>query len=881
MLTVFSKFLNTIFLFVLIVQAAVFAHLKYKGYIGLPAVLLDFALEKYFDETIDFKIGGIKYYPHSGLEIADIRVFKDNTKSPVIKLEAIHLDLESSRDVPLVDADFRGIAKGGYLFYPEAHIPEDEAIRLMEGARFTFGRQNGDFFLDDIRGRISNLNIVGNHPVYLRQSNTAIEGEISLSDEVIDRIREVFVVREIFKNAEESTLTFRVEHVEGQPAYAYFNLFSEGSQLESYSIGDLNLRGKLALSSNPQGRETITGQLQYFRDGNEMKASNIDLKLNYQRDGLYSVVPDSILLNGSKIELHGDALDYALVDIKFPNQEHVEFIAKGSLRRQNLNLEGVYDRSAQSGELKVYGWFNPEYLADCFWVNDPKILDRFRFEKTPYFELSAKLAGDQTIEDIRFSFLTLGMNVMDVPIGYAKATGRYDSKQIHLDRFCAYQPGYAIEGSLSKNIDTSAYRYILIGSFLPTEYNPWFKDWWSRTWVSFDFGADPATTNMDIWGVLDDENDRYVYGDIHFGSMDFKGLKLDRGSVRMLYLAKYTHLFDMQISQGDYQASGSVKTVYETWGIEEVSKRFNFQSNFPIRAISSPAAEEVGKYLDLLDGDIAPELNLQGVVVDEQFEQFAHLQDLKISINQQKPFKYAGIELQSAELIAVRNDEGIIIEPFKFEFADGMGSGVIRLTKPEDAFITEFEFQLEDFDYHVAINKIDILKPEESLEDDILKTANTDKSERSFMDLQFAGSGELGDWDSFTAEGEFLLDDPLIQRVHLFGGISKLLDNSALNLGSFSLKQATSSVRLAEMKLHFDDMRMTGPTSRVDAKGSIDLATQGLDFRLKAYPLRETKTPIVSQLGMIISPIAHLFEVNARGTFDDPEWKLVIDAGKL
>ena len=108
-----------------------------------------------------------------------------------------------------------------------------------------------------------------------------------------------------------------------------------------------------------------------------------------------------------------------------------------------------------------------------------------------------------------------------------------------------------------------------------------------------------------------------------------------------------------------------------------------------------------------------------------------------------------------------------------------------------------------------------------------------------------------------------------------------MMDNAELNLGSFSLKEASSPLKLEGSKVFFENLELTGPSSKVRSKGFLDLGEQTLDFRVKAYPLGEVKFPVVAVLAFTLRPFTNLFEVRVTGSIEDPEWKLQIDPSGL
>ena len=70
------------------------------------------------------------------------------------------------------------------------------------------------------------------------------------------------------------------------------------------------------------------------------------------------------------------------------------------------------------------------------------------------------------------------------------------------------------------------------------------------------------------------------------------------------------------------------------------------------------------------------------------------------------------------------------------------------------------------------------------------------------------------------------------------------------------------------------DLTLRGDALRVDSPGKVILPSTFLDFRAKAYLLDQEQRSLQSVLGSILSPLSFFLEVDVKGTFDTPIWRL-------
>lgn len=192
-----------------------------------------------------------------------------------------------------------------------------------------------------------------------------------------------------------------------------------------------------------------------------------------------------------------------------------------------------------------------------------------------------------------------------------------------------------------------------------------------------------------------------------------------------------------------------------------------------------------------------------------------------------------------------------------------------------------FDGVLTGIDTRLARDGLSGLRQEMGLVPDADAVDAIEPDTRNELSLTAWGEGILGVPESFTAEGEFVLIDPLITRVHVFGVFSRILDALQLGIGSFTLNEATGAFSYEKDRLDFSSLRMTGPSSRVEARGYWDRLSNEMDFRLKSYPLQELNIPLISQIALVLVPISHVFEVRVWGTPDEPQWRLILDPSSL
>ena len=81
--------------------------------------------------------------------------------------------------------------------------------------------------------------------------------------------------------------------------------------------------------------------------------------------------------------------------------------------------------------------------------------------------------------------------------------------------------------------------------------------------------------------------------------------------------------------------------------------------------------------------------------------------------------------------------------------------------------------------------------------------------------------------------------------------------------------------------MRFDELRVTGPSALLQAKGYYHLNDGSLDFSAKVYPFDETTSILGSAVGLVLNPLSRVFEVRLQGTLANPSWIFAYGPSRL
>ena len=885
--------LDLLLIIVLYFQSYLLLTLEINGYWDIPVWIVKSFAHHHNRSEMNLEIERFRLYPKKGFEMTGLEGYMPGCVCPILSVDSVRVAF--SDNAFDLEKPAHGVIQGGTVYFPDPYIPEQDNLRLVENFSFHFWLDREKVSISSLRANISKLNVSSVSQLtipyeaieYYKNREPVTTGDSPRLD-LLDRLRMLRWVHEYFRDADDAILALACSFDEDQGFTTGFSMFSEGARLENnITTQSLYFYGKLNYKDVFTFGDGFRGELESVRYGSNLRIDGLSFFLRHEQSSSFTL-PSEAIIQAGQVYYNGNSIDYVSADL-VPND-----VESGSLRLdfgivgQAATAHVNYDLDRKHADIGIIGDFNPLDIADSGLLGDIPDITLIDIPGVPHVEGSLSIDDWKTVSDIRFSMVTDTIMIKGAEFDYARAKGSYGDHTVHLDDFAATQPEYVLRGKLSQNFETEDYRFLLRGEAIPTDLNPMFHSWWSRIWTRFEFGQYPAAADIDIWGSHIDRTRRFTFGEISFRDVAYKGLFIDEGKIRLSTLSKYTHLFDLDVHHAKGIARGDIKAIYQYNGNNLVSQRMDLFTDIPFHEVAKVVGEDFDIYVENTNADAQPDIWVQGCLVSDDFPEYSNIEHLGIKIHSETPVEFFGVTMDSVDAEILKTSKEVTISPVSFVFAKGQGTGDFLVEGNKPPRTLNFKIDITDFDYHIASKKIKYLnkpEPEAEMVADIGSEQKKDqpKKERkpSFMDLSLEGSCPLGDWSGLRGTGRFDLEDPLIHRVHVFGGFSKMMDNAELNLGSFSLKHAASSLRLEGKKIYFEDLELTGPSTRVKSKGVVNLNDQTLDFRLKTFPLGEVKFPVVAGIAFLLRPITYMFEMKATGPIDDPEWNLVLDPSGL
>jgi len=528
----------------------------------------------------------------------------------------------------------------------------------------------------------------------------------------------------------------------------------------------------------------------------------------------------------------------------------------------------------RSALIRAEGRGSPEFIN--------RVLARHTPRAAPYFVFGDPVAFHaEAVLDPGWKFARLASRV---------SAGRLDSRGVRITAargridivgtdFLAHDARVELAdnfatGSYWMDFKTTDYRMLLEGRLRPPVISGWFRgDWWPDFWNShFAFPLAPPAGNVDVSGRWREQARTAYFGSSDATDATVWGGDFERTHAVIFLRPGFTHglTLDATRAGGGQRVTGSFKRFAEPGAPGPGRLEFDFAGNLAPATIGSLLDGKADAVLASLQLNSPPQLHAWGALGTTNEYAFTGRAEGGLA--------FYGFPLDTAQVSGSVKGADLRLDDIRFTVAGGEGAGHATLDGPESARLVGFDLHINRADLARTIRAVEIyqanqagVKPGPVSESRFMKRASGGR-----LDVAFSAQGRPGELASFTGNGNASLTGIELGEIHLFGLLSQVLSKLSLNFSSLKLDAARSSFRMESARLHFPDLKISGPSALIDAHGDYRFTTNALDFTAKFKPFEENLNPLTAVLGIVINPITSILELQLNGPLGNPNWSIVV-----
>lgn len=450
----------------------------------------------------------------------------------------------------------------------------------------------------------------------------------------------------------------------------------------------------------------------------------------------------------------------------------------------------------------------------------------------------------------------------------------YDGSRVLCDALVLRQGDSLAKGSYEMDTRTLDFRFLLTGTLRPMGISGWFHDWWSNFWNDFDFTRSLPLADVDVQGRWGDLTATRVFVLADGGPTGLKGVPFDRVATRLFLRPQWFDILHFSVGRPDGDAGGRISRTLVHDSAAWTGMEFSVASTLPLSVITSLFPAESAELLAPYAFDRPPALDLSGRVSSASSTVGKH-EYIDVALRSKGPMTYHGFPLSDLAFKAAIRDNDIGLPELSVTFAGGRATGGARLWDASGRRRLAFDITLSDADLAAVVQAVTQLQPASPPASPKAADAARLRQQRlegGRLDFSLKAEGLFADFHSFNGEGRGSISEAELGQLNLFGPVSAALHGSGINFGSFSLTTVEAPFALRGDRLRFEDLRVSGPSALILAKGRYALRDGALDFTARMFPFDENPSLFGSAVSFVLNPLSKIFEVRLAGTLSAPEW---------
>lgn len=460
----------------------------------------------------------------------------------------------------------------------------------------------------------------------------------------------------------------------------------------------------------------------------------------------------------------------------------------------------------------------------------------------------------------------------DVPLDHVEADLLYEGQSVQVSNIVLLQGENLARGSYSMDTATLDYRFLLEGKLRPVGIAGWFHEWWPHFWGNFDFTVAPPQADVDVQGRWRAPHLSTVYVFADCNSPIIRGVPFDRVRTTLFIRPDFYDGIELSVTRGAGKARGRFTRSVDLdkhgfrWMDFEVDSDLELQES--ARLFGQSGVEIVEPFIF----EKPPRLKLKGHLEGEASPAGEH-ENVDIEVASSGEFHFFDFPLSDLSCHATVQDHNIDVTGLKVRFAGGDAQGSAHVTGRGDSRRLSFDAALQSANIGDAIRILEEYSAKRRGE----KPASASKFQQRIasgkLDLRASAQGLYKSAYSFTGSGTAELRGAELASINLFGSLSEAFrDSAVLGFTSWRLDSAKTTFTIEREKLVFPDLRMTGPTARLDAHGAYWLDAKSIAFNAKFYPFDQGKTLLANAIGLVLTPVSAALELKLAGSLDQPKW---------
>ena len=545
-----------------------------------------------------------------------------------------------------------------------------------------------------------------------------------------------------------------------------------------------------------------------------------------------------------------------------------------------LSAEVEAALAEKTARIRAAGRASHRLITEVLARHTPRAEPFFRFGDPVAFDGEAVLGPGWRFERLDAWVNAGRLDSRGVPITSARGRVGIAGKNLLAQDARVTLGDNSARGSYWMDFGTTDYRMLLEGRLHPVAISGWFRgDWWPGFWNRwFAFPGDaPPTAEADLQGRWKAPELSRNFVRAHATHSTVWGGDFEAVDATVFVRPAFAHGLALAATRagGAQRLTGTFKR----FGIPGTRDTGRFEFDFETDA--DPAV--LGRMLEGRADDVLaslrftapPRVHAWGALDGDGS---ALTPEYRFTGVADAPLWYYGFPLASARVQGGVSGSEVRLAEIDFAAAGGKGAGKATLTGQPGSRRLGFDLYVNKArlgetvhavqEYDAARTGVPVPAGPDS---EFVRTAAS-----SLLDVSLSAQGDPASLPSFKGSGQAALTGGALGEVHLFGLLSQVLSGLSLSFSSLKFDSAHTSFEVDRGELLFPDLKVTGPSATIDARGRYAFANNSLDFTARFKPYEQPGSLLAAAVSIVLNPLTSILELKLTGPLANPRWSVVV-----
>ncbi len=885
LVTLLKLFFDATMLLIFIAQAFVLACLLIYGYLPIPSEWGNQLIAKKLSPGIILRVDEIRLRSNATIELVGIELRSVNIEQSLFQADAAELELKWQGFDKAPSAE-NLLLTGGTLFAPSVYSPDGYHSPILERVAFRLVQADDNWKIDRFAALHESIRLRGSFdlPAFKEDGaealdiNAAINAFYTQAATLSQQKKHIsyFLTPTVdFKSSNLDTNTQQIELriTSRQMQHAEAN----AEKLQLSGVIQLS-EGKLILISAPR---LTAHYLEVPRF--DLTAQSLSAEFPHSDfDDLISGKWPRLKLAAKQLNVQNFKLVAPILQVDSKAYPLLSFHGSTASLKGAIDLSGQLDAQKWSGQVHARGCLD---LVTLIPGELTKRIPKIIYETPPYYDLKLDLAEDFAVNHAELEAKVQRFKIDELTFDHVNARASYANGLYVIEDLYLRRQQQWLDLTYSLDTSSSDYRFSLIGSAVPQDYNSLFPSWWAAIFKNIDFSrTDYSLGDFIIYGNTQRKPSDLYYGHVKASKLSYKGVALDEAELIVRGRGSYCELHDLNARSGQGWARGDIAFASKHDEVKgPISIRLDMEAQLALTEAAKLFKSDVATIINEFEATSLPVMQLEAAIFNKACPEYTGKSYFDLSANLDQPLTFKDVPLDHLSFNLFGRSEVTHLRDIQLGYADGQATGMIDIFMPAEASNSlRYELTLKDADQNQALRDLPQL---DNIEDSLEGTKTTKPGrEDARIDLNIRGQGPTEDPFKHKGFGRFEIRNDKLGTIQLLGPLSKILQNTQLSFTSFNLNNMHGDFHYEDDLVTFDPLRIDGNRTEINTPGTLSLGDQTLNMNVEVKLFGNAGKPgsNLRKIGdLITKPIPNLLQFELTGTLKDQKLRSLYDPRNL